>query len=41
MMENQLMGLISCVATDRINWCWTLHLTEDLAVRPVRDLHET
>lgn len=28
MMENQLMGLDSCVATDRINWCWTFHLTE-------------
>ena len=41
MMENQIMELISCVATDRINWCWTFHLTEDLAVRPVHDLHET
>lgn len=35
------MGLVSCVATDRINWCWTFHLTEDLAVRLVHDLHET
>ena len=41
MIENQIMELISCVATDRINWCWTFHLTEDLAVRPVHDLHET